>query len=252
MEIVQERLESEYDLDIVVTAPTVAYKIISTKDEAEILITDSAVMPDSKDYVSISEPYVLLEVISPSEYTGGIMEQCQKRRGKFVTMKSLSSNKLCLTYEIPMAEVITTLNDQIKSCSKGYASMSYHDIGYRSDPKLRRLDVKINGERMLPLSTIVHEEDVAVVATRLCDRLREVIPPELFRITIQACVGPKVVSSTSVAPLAKDVTAKLYGGDISRKKKLWEKQKKGKKRMKMVGKINIPQDAFIAILTSSK
>jgi GTP-binding protein LepA len=254
MEIVQERLESEYDMDVIVTAPSVAYKVVLKKKNEELLITNPSHLPESRDYSAIKEPYALVEIISPSEYTGTVMELCQSRRGKLIEVKTFTisgnSSRVGLYYDIPLSEVITTFSDSLKSRTKGYASMSYTEQDYR-ESDLVRLDIKLNDELVLPLSSIVHSSRAVETGKLLCEKLKESIPQELFKISIQACIGARVIASSQISQLQKDVTAKLYGGDISRKKKLWEKQARGKKRMRAVGKIHIPQDAFVAILKSN-
>ena len=246
MDIVQERLEREYDLDIIVTAPSVVYKIIDAKDE-EVYIDTPAKLPDPSTFKSIMEPYVRMEIMTPSEYTGSLMDLGQSRRGTFVEMKYLTPTRTTLIYELPLAEVITDFFDQLKSRSKGYASMSFHEIGYRED-KLVRLDIRINGEDAPPLATIVHRDNAYDIGKEICDKLKELIPRQQFRVPIQACVGAKPIASSQISALKKDVLAKCYGGDITRKKKLLQKQAKGKKRMKAMGQVNVPQEAFLAVI----
>jgi len=250
MEIVQERLEREYDLDLIVTAPSVVYKVIDTKDE-EILIDTPSKMPDQQKRKATLEPYTKLEIITPTEYVGTLMELCQNRRGELVDIKYLTPTRSTLIYEVPLAEVITDFFDQMKGRSKGYASMEYSLIGYREND-LVKLDIAINDEIAPPLSTIVHREKANAVGRQLCEKLKELIPRQMFRVPIQARIGVKGVATAVISPMRKDVLAKCYGGDISRKKKLLQKQAKGKKRMKNMGSVNVPQEAFMAVLNLNK
>ena len=248
MDIVQERLEREYDLDLIVTAPSVVYRIILNGDAREEQLIDSpAKLPDPSTFQEIQEPYVRLEMITPTEYTGALMDLGQTRRGIFLEMKYLTPTRTTIIYEMPLAEVITDFFDQLKSRTKGYASMSFSEIGFRAD-NLVRLDIKINGEEAPPLATIVHRDNAHDIGKIVCKKLKELIPRQQFRVPIQACVGSKPVASESISAVMKDVLAKCYGGDISRKKKLLQKQAKGKKRMRAMGKVNVPQEAFQAVI----
>ncbi len=246
MEIVQERLEREYDLDLIVTAPSVIYKV-NMLDESINMIDNPAVLPDPQKRESIEEPYVRMEIYAPNEYNGTLMGLCQERRGDFVDMKYITTDRVTLIYEMPLAEVVTDFFDQMKSRTKGYASMEYHLIGYRKN-ELVRLDVLINSERADPLTTIVHREKAYAVGRGLVEKLKELIPRQQFKIPIQASIGSRIIASESISAMRKDVLAKCYGGDISRKKKLLKKQAKGKKRMKAMGKVDVPQEAFMAVL----
>lgn len=246
MDIIQERLEREYDLDLIVTAPSVVYKII-LPDKSEQFIDTPAKLPDPSSFEEILEPYVRLEMITPTEYTGALMDLSQTRRGVFIEVKYLTPLRSTLIYEMPLAEVITDFFDQLKSRTKGYASMSFVEIGYRAD-KLVRLDIRINGEDAPPLATIVHRDNAHDIGKLVCNKLKELIPRQQFKVPIQACVGVKPVASAQIPAMLKDVLAKCYGGDISRKKKLLQKQAKGKKRMKAMGKVNVPQEAFLAVI----
>jgi len=248
MDIVQERLEREYDLDLIVTAPSVIYKIILNGEEREEKFVDTpAKLPDPSTFQEILEPYVRLEMITPTEYTGSLMDLGQTRRGIFMEMKYLTPTRTTIIYEMPLAEVITDFFDQLKSRTKGYASMSFTEIGFRQD-NLVRLDIRINGEEAPPLATIVHRDKAHDIGKIVCNKLKELIPRQQFKVPIQACVGAKPVASAQISALMKDVLAKCYGGDISRKKKLLQKQAKGKKRMKAMGKVNVPQEAFQAVI----
>jgi GTP-binding protein LepA len=246
MEIVQERLEREYDLDLVITAPSVVYKVITNKGE-EIYIDNPSKLPPPNERESIAEPYVQVEMITPESFVGTLMELCQNRRGIFKDMKYLTQGRTTLTYELPLAEVVTDFFDQLKSRSRGYASMEYHLIGYRENP-LVRLDIMINGDPVDSLATIVHRDKAYGFGRAMAEKLKELIPRHQFKVPIQAAIGSKVIASEHIPALRKDVLAKCYGGDISRKKKLLQKQAKGKKRMKAVGTVDVPQEAFMAVL----
>ena len=246
MDIVQERLEREYDLDLVVTAPSVVYKTINN-DGSESLIDYPAKLPDPAQFEEVQEPYVRMEIMTPTEYIGPLMDLGQSRRGIFVEMKYLTSTRTTLLYEMPLAEVITDFFDEVKSRTKGYASISFQEIGYRTD-KLVKLDIKINGEEASPLATIVHRDKAYAIGKKICEKLKELIPRQNFKVPIQACIGAKPIASSHISALSKDVLAKCYGGDISRKKKLLQKQAAGKKRAKAMGKVNVPQEAFMAVI----
>ncbi len=246
MEIVQERLEREYDLDLIVTAPSVIYKV-NLNAGNEILIDNPSTLPDPQLRESIEEPYVKMEIYSPNEFNGTLMGLCQERRGIFIDMKYITTDRVTLIYEIPLAEVVTDFFDQMKSRTQGYASMEYHLIGYRKND-LVRLDVLINSERADPLTSIVHKDKAYGIGRGLVEKLKDLIPKQQFKIPIQASIGSRIIASESISALRKDVLSKCYGGDISRKKKLLKKQAKGKKRMKAMGKVDVPQEAFMAVL----
>ncbi len=246
MEIVQERLEREYDLDLIVTAPSVIYKV-NMLDGETLMVDNPAILPDPQKRDSIEEPYVKIEIYAPNDYNGTLMGLCQERRGDFIDMKYITTDRVTLIYEIPLAEVVTDFFDQMKSRTKGYASMEYQLIGYRRND-LVRLDVLINSERADPLTTIVHRDKAYGVGKGLVEKLKELIPRQQFKIPLQASIGSRVIASESISAMRKDVLAKCYGGDISRKKKLLQKQAKGKKRMKAMGKVDVPQEAFMAVL----
>ena len=246
MEIVQERLEREYDLDLIVTAPSVIYKV-NLNDGENIFIDNPSTIPDPQLRDSIEEPYVKMEIYAPNEFNGTLMGLCQERRGLFVDMKYITTDRVTLIYEIPLAEVVTDFFDQMKSRTQGYASMEYHLIGYRKND-LVRLDVLINSEKADPLTSIVHKDKAYGIGRGLVEKLKDLIPKQQFKIPIQASIGSRVIASESISALRKDVLSKCYGGDISRKKKLLKKQAKGKKRMKAMGKVDVPQEAFMAVL----
>jgi len=246
MEIVQERLEREYDLDLIVTAPSVIYKVKMTDGDV-LMIDNPATLPDPQKRETIEEPYVRMEIYAPNDYNGTLMGLCQDRRGDFIDMKYITTDRVTLIYEIPLAEVVTDFFDEMKSRTKGYASMEYHLIGYRKND-LVRLDVLINSERADPLTTIVHKDNAYGVGKGLVEKLKELIPKQQFKIPLQASIGSRIIASEGISALRKDVLSKCYGGDISRKKKLLKKQAKGKKRMKSMGKVDVPQEAFMAVL----
>lgn len=247
MEIVQERLQREYDIDLIVTAPSVVYRVRRKDSDKEMIVDAPSKMPDlGRDDIAL-EPYVRMEILTPSEYNGQIIELGQERRGELIDIKFLTPTRSTIIYELPLGEVITDFFDQLKSRTKGYASMEYSIIDYRPSD-LVRLDVKINYELAPPLATIVHRDNAQTIGRKLCASLKEKIPRQMFKIPIQATIGVKVIASEHISPMRKDVLAKCYGGDITRKKKLLQKQAKGKKRMKQFGKVTVPQEAFMAVL----
>lgn len=246
MEIVQERLEREYDLDLITTAPSVIYRV-TTIDGEVLYIDNPSLLPDPQYREKIEEPYVQVDMITPEEFVGPLMELSQSRRGEFKDMKYLTKGRTTLIYELPLAEVVTDFFDQMKSRSRGYASMEYQFIGYREN-YLVKLDVMINSEKVDPLATIVHRDKAYYVGKALVEKLKELIPRHQFKIPIQAAIGSRVIASEHIPALRKDVLAKCYGGDISRKKKLLQKQAKGKKRLKAIGTVDVPQEAFMAVL----
>ncbi|MEM8673862.1 MAG: translation elongation factor 4 [Cyanobacteria bacterium P01_G01_bin.67] len=250
MEIVQERLEREYNLELITTAPSVIYRV--TTVEGEVMEIDNpSLLPDPQQREKIEEPYIKVEIITPENYVGTLMDLCQTRRGIFKDMKYFTQNRTCLIYELPLAEVVTDFFDQMKSRTKGYASMEYQMLGYRSD-QLVKLDILVNKDPVDALSTIVHKDKAYYVGRALTEKLKELIPRHQFKVPIQAAIGAKVIASEHIPALRKDVLAKCYGGDISRKKKLLQKQAKGKKRMKAIGTVDVPQEAFMAVLKLGK
>ncbi|RUM58612.1 MAG: elongation factor 4 [Persephonella sp.] len=246
MEIVQERLEREYGIELITTAPNVIYKVITKKGE-ELEIRNPSQMPDPSKIDKILEPYIEANIITPNEYVGAVIQLVQDKRGIQKSFEYLDKKTVLLRYDVPMAEVLFDFHDKLKTATRGYASFDYEFKDYR-ESDLVKMDIKINGELVDALSFIVHRDKAYRVARSLVDKLRENIPRQLFEVRIQAVLGSKVIASAKIPPLRKDVLAKCYGGDVTRKKKLLEKQKKGKKRMKQLGKVEIPQEAFLSIL----
>jgi GTP-binding protein LepA len=244
MEIVRERLEREFDLDLLVTAPNVAYRVL-TKDGAEVEVHNPAEMPSEVE--RIEEPYIKASVIVPREYVGAVMELCNDRRGTFDHMEYLSEQRVLLLYELPLAEVVIDFYDQLKSRTRGYASFDYDLAGFR-EGELVRVDVLIAGETVDALSLIAHRASAYARGKQLVERLREEIPRQMFDVAVQAAIGSRVIARETIKAKRKDVLAKCYGGDITRKRKLLERQKAGKKRMKQVGAVEVPQEAFLAVL----
>jgi GTP-binding protein LepA len=247
MDIVQERLEREYDLDILATAPSVEYEIVM-KNGAVIAIDSPAFMPDPNDIGEIREPWMKIQIYTPEEFIGALMDLVIKKRGQYVTMEYLDKSRVVLHYRLPLSELIIDFYDRLKSITRGYASLDYQFDCYQAED-LVKLDILVNAEPVDALAIIVHREDAYHKGQKLISRLKELIPRQLFVVPIQAAVGKKVISRADVKPLRKDVLAKCYGGDITRKKKLLEKQKKGKRRMKMIGAVEVPQEAFMALLS---
>jgi len=247
MEITQERLEREYDQIIVTTVPNVEYKVVNRSLE-ELWVDNPSKMPPVGEIEYIEEPYIKAQIITPSEYIGNIMKLASDRRGVFVSTNYLDSTKVDLTFEFPLSEIIFDFHDKLKSISRGYASLDYEFLDYRQSD-LVKLDILLNGESVDALSSIVHRSKSYEWGRKLCSKLRKLIPKQMFEVIIQAAIGAKVISRETVKPLRKNVLAKCYGGDITRKRKLLEKQKEGKKRMKQVGSVQIPQEAFLAVLS---
>jgi GTP-binding protein LepA len=246
MEVVQERLEREFNLDLITTAPSVIYKVKYT-DGREEKIDNPLNFPDPTLIEYAEEPFVAANIIVPSEYTGNIMDLCQGRRGIFKDMKYIDTNRVELHYELPLNEIIYDFFDALKSRTRGYASLDYELKDYRQSD-LVKLDVLLNGEEVDALSFIVHKENAYARARRITEKLKEHIPRQMFEVPIQAAIGSKIIARETVRALRKDVLAKCYGGDITRKKKLLEKQKEGKKRMRSLGSVEVPQEAFMAVL----
>ncbi|GAB4577668.1 MAG: translation elongation factor 4 [Anaerolineales bacterium] len=247
MEIIQERLEREYDLDIVVTAPSVQYEVVLRESGKVITIASPAELPDEGLIAEIREPWMNIQIFTPTEYYGAVMEMTTKRRGIFKSQEHPAPNRVQLNYEIPLSELIVDFFDQLKSKTKGYASLDYQFLEYRAD-ELQLLEILVNNEPVDALASIVHAKDAYHKGQALITKLKELIPRQMFAVAIQAKSGGRIISRANVQAIRKDVLAKCYGGDITRKKKLLEKQKKGKKRMKMIGSVEIPQEAFMAVL----
>ncbi|SHK79234.1 translation elongation factor 4 [Desulforamulus aeronauticus] len=247
MEIIQERLEREYGINLITTAPSVVYRVTTTKGET-LEIDNPSNLPPVNNIEKIEEPFVKATVMVPKDFVGTVMELCQGKRGIYSNMEYMGVNRVMLTYDIPLSEIIYDFFDQLKSRTKGYASLDYEMNGYR-ESDLVKLDILLNGEVLDALSCIVHRERAYTRGRGLCEKLRSLIPRQMFEIPIQATIGNKIIARETVKAMRKDVLAKCYGGDISRKRKLLEKQKEGKKRMKQVGNVEIPQEAFMAVLS---
>ena len=246
MEIVQERLEREFDMDLVTTAPGVLYRVTTTDGEVHE-IDSPAKLPDAGRITKLEEPIITATIITPSEFVGGILQLCQDKRGIQKSLEYLTSDRVLITYELPFAEVVLDFYDKLKTLSRGYASLDYHVTGFWESP-LVKMDILVNGDPVDALSLILHRESAYERGKALVSKMRELIPRQMFEVAIQAAIGTRIIARESVKALRKNVLAKCYGGDISRKRKLLEKQKEGKKRMKRVGQVEIPQEAFLAVL----
>jgi len=246
MDIVQERLSREFDLDLVVTTPSVEYKVTQT-DGLQSVIHNPSELPEPAKIESIYEPWVKIEILTPESYVGGVIEMINERRGMYTNMSLLSEGQLQISGEVPLAEMIVDFYDDLKSLSKGYATLSYEPLELRIGD-LVKIDILVNQNVVDPLSFMTHRTNAEAKGRQVCEKLKELIPRQQFEIAIQASIGSRVIARETVKAFRKDVTAKLYGGDVTRRKKLLEKQKKGKKRMKMVGNVEIPQTAFLNVL----
>jgi len=246
MEIVQERLDREFDMNVISTVPNVFYHVFTKKGE-KLDVYNPSGLPDMMEIERIDEPYIQAQIISMPEYIGAIMKLCLEKRGELRSQVYLTTDRVELTFELPLAEIVFDFYDKLKSISRGYASFDYHQTGFKP-AKLVRLDILLNGEAVDALSTLIHFENAHRFGRRMCEKLKELIPRQQFDIAIQAAIGAKIVARETVKAYRKDVTAKCYGGDITRKRKLLEKQKKGKKRMKQIGNVEVPQSAFLAVL----
>jgi GTP-binding protein LepA len=248
MEIIQERLEREFNMTVITTVPNVSYKAYMKKDPDEVLIVNNpSELPDPSGMDRIEEPYIKAQVITKTEYVGSIMTLCIEKRGELQNQVYLTQDRVEITFEMPLAEIVFDFYDRLKSVSRGYASFDYHPIGYK-ESDLVKMDLLLNGEQVDALSALVHRSNAFDLGKKICIKLRELIPRQQFEIPIQAAIGAKVIARETIKALRKDVTAKCYGGDITRKRKLLEKQKAGKKRMRQVGRVEVPQEAFLAVL----
>jgi GTP-binding protein LepA len=246
MEIIEERIEREFNIELIATSPSVIYDVELT-DKTHIMIDSPSKMPDKVKINKISEPYIKTNIFVPSEYIGPIMELCQNKRGSYVSMEYLDKTRVNIHYEIPLSEIVYDFFDKLKSYTKGYASFDYDLIGYK-ESNLVKMDILLNGNSVDALSIIVHKDFAYSRGKQIVENLKKIIPRQQFEVPIQACIGSKVIARETIKAVRKNVLAKCYGGDVSRKRKLLEKQKEGKKRMKMVGNVEIPQEAFLSVL----
>lgn len=246
LEIVKERLEREYDLSLLATAPSVIYKILLT-DGSEIYVQNPNYWPETQKIEEVMEPYVKASIMVPNDYVGTVMELCQEKRGDFINMEYITPLRVLISYKLPLSEILYDFFDSLKSRTRGYASLDYELSGYEVSD-LVKLDIMLNGDTVDALSFIVHEERSYYQARAIVEKLRKIIPRQMYEVAIQAAIGNKIIARESIKALRKDVLAKCYGGDITRKKKLLEKQKEGKKKMKQIGQVEVPKDAFMSVL----
>jgi GTP-binding protein LepA len=248
LEIIQERLEREFDMTVITTVPNVSYNAFTNREPNTVLLVNNpSDLPDPSKINRMEEPYIKATIITKSDFVGNVMSLCIEKRGQITNQTYLTTERVELTFDMPLAEIVFDFYDRLKTVSKGYASFDYAPIGMR-ESKLVRLDVLLNGNIVDALSSLLHQDNAQDIGRKMCEKLRQLIPRQQFDIPIQAAIGAKIISRETVKAVRKDVTAKCYGGDISRKRKLLEKQKKGKKRMRQVGNVEIPQAAFMAVL----
>ncbi|MBR3211066.1 MAG: translation elongation factor 4 [Bacilli bacterium] len=250
MEIVEERIEREFGIDLIATSPSVVYEV-ELNDHTKVLVDNPSKMPKRESINKTYEPYVKCSIFTPSEYIGPLMELCQDKRGTFINIDYIDTERVTINYELPLSEIVYDFFDRLKSCTKGYASFDYDVIGYRASD-LVKMDILLNGEIVDALSVIVHKDFAYARGRVVCEKLKEIIPRQLFEVPIQAAIGMHIIARETVKALRKDVLAKCYGGDVTRKKKLLEKQKEGKKRMKQIGSVEVPQEAFLSILSTKE
>jgi GTP-binding protein LepA len=246
MEIVQERLEREFDMNVITTVPNVSYRV-HTNDGNMIEIHNPAGLPDPKFLDWVEEPMIKANIITKVEYTGAVMKLCLDKRGTLTKQTYLTTDRIEIEFDLPLGEIVFDFYDRLKSISRGYASFDYHQSGFQ-ESKLVKLDILLNSEKVDALSSLVHVDNAYPLGKKMCDKLKELIPRQQFDIAIQGAIGAKIIARSTIKAVRKDVTAKCYGGDISRKRKLLDKQKKGKKRMKQIGNVEVPQTAFLAVL----
>ncbi|HJE88381.1 MAG TPA: elongation factor 4, partial [Rikenella microfusus] len=246
MEIIQERLFREFNMDVITTVPNVSYKVFTTKGD-ELMVHNPSGLPEPNLIDHIEEPYILAQVITKTEYLGAIMKLCIDKRGVLLNQNFITTDRVEVNFDMPLAEIVFDFYDKLKSVSRGYASFDYHMTDYKPS-KLSKLDILLNGEPVDALSSLIYVDHAYDFGRKMCEKLKELIPRQQFDIAIQAAIGAKIIARETVKAVRKDVTAKCYGGDISRKRKLLEKQKAGKKRMRQVGRVEVPQEAFLAVL----
>ena len=250
MEIIEERIEREFNIDLIATSPSVIYEVLLT-DKSKIIVDAPTKMPDRSVIAKTYEPYVKTSIFSPKEYIGSIMELCQDKRGTFINMDYLDESRVTIYYELPLSEIVYDFFDKLKSYTKGYASFDYELIGYK-ESNLVKMDILLNGEIVDALSVIVHKDFAYQRGKIVVEKLKEIIPRQMFEVPIQAAIGTHVIARCDIKAMRKNVLAKCYGGDVTRKKKLLEKQKAGKKRMKQIGSVEVPQEAFLSILSTNE
>ncbi|MEP6685110.1 MAG: elongation factor 4, partial [Parafilimonas sp.] len=246
MEIIQERLEREFNQTVITTVPNVSFHAFTTRGE-KIIVNNPTEMPDATKIDHIDEPYIRAQVISQPEYIGNIMTLCLGKRGILINQSYLTTTRVELIFEMPLTEIVFDFYDKLKSTTRGYASFDYSPIGYR-EADIVKMDILLNAEKVDPLSALIHRSRSQDFGRKLCEKLKELLPKQQFAIAIQAAIGAKIIARETISAFRKDVTAKCYGGDISRKRKLLEKQKEGKKRMRQIGNVEVPQEAFLAVL----